>query len=238
MTCLLATALMFEKGQERIRVAFLAVGFWPWSFRIIAREADEGKALKMVLGIYGSPRKAGNTDLMLDAFLKGAEAAGGEIKRLYARGLEIRGCLGCGHCDKAGVCIQKDDMLQVYPLLEQAQGIVVASPIYFYGITAQLKLLVDRAQASYMKRELARKGGKVISEGPKRTGFLLLAGATRGKRLFECSILTVKYFFDALGVRYSGDLCFKEIEERGAIFQHPESLEACRQAGRDFLVNP
>jgi len=192
----------------------------------------------MVLGIYGSPRKAGNTDLMLDAFLEGAEAAGGEINKLYVRELEIRGCLGCGHCDKAGECIQKDDMQIVYPLLERAQRIVVASPIYFYGITAQLKLLVDRAQAPYMKRELARKGGRVESEGPKRKGFLLLAGATRGKRLFECSMLTVKYFFDALGVHPSGELCFKEIEERGAILRDPKAIEACRQAGRDFVTNP
>jgi NAD(P)H-dependent FMN reductase len=191
----------------------------------------------MVVGIYGSPRKAGNTDLMLDAFLKGAEAAGSEINKVYARDLEIRGCLGCGHCDKAGICIQKDDMQRLYPLLEQAPRIVVASPIYFYGITAQLKLLVDRAQAPYMKRELAEKEGKAVTGGSKRKGFLLLAGATRGKRLFECSILTIKYFFDALGVDYSGELCFKEIDERGAVLQHPEAIEQCRMAGRNFVLD-
>ena len=191
----------------------------------------------MVVGIYGSPRKAGNTDLLLDAFLEGAKGAGSEINKVYVRELEIRGCLGCGHCDKAGICIQKDDMQHVYPLLEQAQYIVVASPIYFYGITAQLKLLVDRAQAPYMKHELAAKAGKVVSEGPKRKGFLLLAGATRGKRLFECSVLTVKYFFDAVGVHYSGELCFKEIDERGAILKHPAAIEECHMAGRDFVLN-
>jgi len=190
----------------------------------------------MVAGIYGSPRKRGNTDLMLDAFLAGAEAEGGEIVRVYVRDLDINGCLGCGHCDKAGVCIQKDDMQQVYPLLENAHRIVVASPIYFYGITAQLKLLVDRAQAPYMKRELTRKAGKMVSEGPKPKGFLLLAGATRGKRLFECSILTMKYFFDALGFHYSGELCFKEVDERGAILQYPKAIAECRQAGKDFVV--
>lgn len=191
----------------------------------------------MVVGIYGSPRKAGNTDQMLDAFLEGVEAAGGESKRLYVRDLEIQGCLGCGHCDRAGVCIQKDDMQQVYPLLEEARHIVVASPIYFYGVTAQLKLLVDRAQALYMKREIARKEGKAVVETPSRKGFLLLAGATRGKRLFECSILTIKYFFDALGVAYDGELSFKEIEERGAILQHPQATAECRQAGRDFILS-
>jgi len=189
-----------------------------------------------VIGIYGSPRKAGNTDLMLDAFLGGAEAAGGVVGRIYVRDLEIRGCLGCGHCDKTGTCIQKDDMQQVYPLLEEAQRIVVASPIYFYSVTAQLKLLVDRTQALYMKRELSRKGGDIAREGPKRKGFLLFAGATRGKRLFECSILTMKYFFDALGIHHLGELCFKEVDERRAILQHPEPIEKCRQAGTNFVL--
>jgi NAD(P)H-dependent FMN reductase len=190
-----------------------------------------------VMGIYGSPRKAGNTDLMLDAFLEGAQEAGGEVSRVYVRDLEIRGCLGCGHCDKTGICIQKDDMQQVYPLLEEAQRIVVASPIYFYSVTAQLKLLVDRTQAPYMKRELSRKGGEIAREGSNRNGFLLLAGATRGKRLFECSVLTMKYFFDALGFHYWGELCFKEVDERRAILQHPKAIEECRQAGTNFVAD-
>lgn len=197
---------------------------------------QKGKKLMMVVGIYGSPRKAGNTDQMLDAFLAGAEAAGAVVKRLYVRDLEIRGCLGCGHCDRTGVCVQKDDMQQVYPLLEEAQRVVVASPIYFYGVTAQLKLLVDRAQALYMKREIAEKEGKLVEEQPVRKGFLLLAGATRGKRLFECSILTVRYFYDAVGVHYAGELSFKEIEERGAILQHPQATAECRQAGANFIL--
>jgi NAD(P)H-dependent FMN reductase len=191
----------------------------------------------MVVAIYGSPRKAGNTDLMLDAFLEGAETTGSEIKRFFVRDLDIRGCLGCGYCDRTGACVQKDDMQQVYPSLEATQRIVVASPVYFYGVTGQLKLLVDRAQAPYMKRELARKGGKALTGMPSRQGFLLLAGATRGKRLFECSILTIRYFFEALGVDYAGELSFKEIEERGAILQHSQALAECRRAGRDFALS-
>jgi len=191
----------------------------------------------MVVGIYGSPRKKGNTDLMLDAFLEGAETAGGRIHRLYVRDLKIRGCLGCGHCDRTGTCVQKDEMRGVYRLLEEAQRIVVASPIYFYGVTGQLKLLVDRAQALYMKREIARKEGKADEAMQARKGYVLLAGATRGKRLFECSILTMRYFFDALGVPFAGELSFKELEERGAILQQPQALEKCRRTGRDFMAD-
>lgn len=189
----------------------------------------------LVLGIYGSPRKDGNTDRMLNAFLDGASTRGCSIERVYVRELNIHGCLECGGCDDTGICVQEDDMAQVYPLLEQASHIVVSSPIFFYGITGQLKLLIDRSQAPYMKRESPRKSGADPGNAAIRKGFLLSAGATRGKRLFECAVLCVKYFFDALNTRYVGDLCFREMEGQGAIDRHPTALEECRSAGRAFV---
>lgn len=191
----------------------------------------------LVLGIYGSPRKKGNTDLMLDAFLDGAAGEGAEVERIYVRDLTIQGCLACGYCDEKGVCIQKDAMTGVYPLLDRAERIVVASPVYFYGVTGQLKLLIDRSQACFMKWQMLKKEKGAAVEGPPRKGFLLSAGATKGKRLFECTVLSVRYFFDALNMEYAGDLCFKEIEDKAAISAHPTALEDCRRAGREFVIN-
>jgi len=191
-----------------------------------------------ILGLYGSPRRAGNTDLMMDAFLEGAASSGGTAERVYVRDLNVEGCLGCGHCDARGVCIQKDDMQSLYPLLETVPRLVVASPIYFYGVTGQLKLLIDRSQASFMKQKLTEKDGAASSAdagGPKRSGFLLAAGATRGKRLFECATLTMYYFFEALDVAYGGDLLFREVDEKGAIRDVPKALQDCFEAGRDFM---
>lgn len=196
----------------------------------------------LLVAIYGSPRKNGNTDLMADAFIEGASsAADNRTERIYVRDLDISGCLGCGHCDRSGRCVQKDDMEKVYALLDSADRVVMASPIYFYGLPGQLKLLVDRSQASYMRQELKRKesGFATPSEGQsslsRRKGFLLSAGATRGKRLFECAILTARYFFDALNIAWEGELCFREIEQKGAIAHHPTALDECRKAGRDFM---
>ncbi|MFH1491579.1 MAG: flavodoxin family protein, partial [Pseudomonadota bacterium] len=70
-----------------------------------------------VLGIYGSPRKKGNTDQLLDRALEGAEAEGAEVTRVYARDLKMSGCIECGGCDKTGQCVVKDDMQTVYPLM-------------------------------------------------------------------------------------------------------------------------
>ena len=192
----------------------------------------------MVLGIYGSPRKGGNTDLMLDAFLEGASERVTDIERIYVRDLDIHGCVACGHCDRKGRCIQSDDMNLVYPLMDRATHIVVASPVYFYGVTGQLKLLIDRSQACFMKRELEKKQGKNAAEGTSGSGYLLAAGATKGKRLFECTILTARYFFDALNFNYVGELCLRELDEKGAVLLQPLALEDCRRAGREFVLAP
>lgn len=188
-----------------------------------------------LLAIYGSPRAGGNTDLMLNGFLEGASSIRGvTMERIYVRDLAISGCLGCGFCDTEGICVQEDDMARVYPLFDRADRIVLASPVYFYGIPGQTKLLVDRSQATFMRKMAGKHPRDAFPTG--RQGFFLSAGATRGKRLFECSVLTVKYFFDALGVAYAGELCYREIDEKGAIGAHPTALEDCRRAGREFVA--
>lgn len=189
-----------------------------------------------LLAIFGSPRANGNTDLMLEAFLEGASSVKElGIERIYVRKLTISGCLGCGYCDEKGVCVQTDDMNRVYPLLDSADRVVVATPVYFYSFPGQLKLLIDRTQAPFMRnlKEKEKSGGAERTRD--RKGFLLSAGATRGKRLFECTVLGARYFFDALDIAYSGELCFREVDKKGDIRLHPTALEDCRRAGMEFV---
>ena len=164
----------------------------------------------ILLAIFGSPRKNGNTDLMMDSFLDGAlSAANLELQKIYVRDLRISGCRSCGYCDEHGVCVQQDDMQKVYPFFDTAERIVIASPIYFYGLSGQAKLLVDRSQAAYMRKYKRKAEGHApCNPPPERKGFFLCAGATRGKRLFDGPILTVRYFFDAIGVEYAGEALF------------------------------
>ena len=103
---------------------------------------------KNIVVLSGSPRKDGNTVRLTAAFIAGAEAAGKAIALFRVAGLQIGGCRGCGHCCKnQGVCVQKDDMPPILDALRKADALVLTSPVYYFSITAQLKLAIDRFYA-------------------------------------------------------------------------------------------
>jgi multimeric flavodoxin WrbA len=183
-----------------------------------------------VLGIYGSPRKGGNTDQLLDKALEGAKSTGADVKVIYVRDMRISGCIECGGCDKTGRCVVEDDMQSVYPLLEEADVVFLASPIFFYSLTAQAKALIDRAQAMWAKRHLEQtpEERKVYRRG---RGYLIAVGATRGKNLFEGAQQVARYFFDALNMSYEGGIFFRSLEKKEAVRNNPETLQEAFNLG-------
>ncbi len=187
-----------------------------------------------VLGIYGSPRQGGNTDLLLDQILEGAQAAGAEVESIYARKLKISGCIECGSCDDTGECAVHDDMDTVYPMLQEADVIFLASPNFFYNVTAQVKLLIDRSQAMWSKR-LLEKTPEQRRKYDSGKGYLICVGATKGKNLFVGVELTAKYFFDALDMSYEGGLLLERIEAKGEINKHPGALEQGFNLGKSAV---
>jgi len=176
-----------------------------------------------VLGIAGSARRQGNTRLLLDAFLDEAAKNGRKIETVVPAGLRINPCLGCDKC-LSGECIQKDTMQELYPKLKSADVIVLAAPVYFYGLPSAVKALIDRCQLFF--NQTYRK--KVALREKPGKGAFISCGATKGQRLFDGAILTVKYWFDTLGVEYSGEALFRGVDEAGAILQHAEALEEVR----------
>lgn len=181
-----------------------------------------------ILGIWGSPRKGGNSDLLLQAFLDGAVEGGGEVERLALRELKISPCLEIYHCFKDGTCPIKDDMLPLYDKLLEADVVALASPIFFYSVSAQAKALIDRTQALWSRRYVLKKD----FPGPERQGVLLCTGATHGRLLFVGARLTAKYFFDAINVTYAAEILVRGVDEKGAILNRPEVLEEARLLGR------
>ena len=188
-----------------------------------------------VLGLYGSPRRGGNTELLLEEALKGAEKEGAEVARIYLSDFTITPCKECHGCDNTGNCVILDDMEKIYPKLLEADVVILASPIFFYGVTAWAKALIDRSQALWARKYLI-KDPTLGKKGKKRKGLFISVGATKGQKVFEGAILTVKYFFDVLNAEYVGELLYRGVEAKGDILKHPEALQQAFEAGRRLVL--
>ncbi|HDD35680.1 MAG TPA: flavodoxin family protein [Candidatus Desulfofervidus auxilii] len=184
----------------------------------------------LVLGILGSPRKGGNSELLLSAFLQGAKEAGGEIKIIRVAEKNIFPCIECGKCEEKGLCPIPDDMQEAYTLLKKADLIVLATPVFFCGVTAQLKAFIDRCQTLWIQRYVLN-----IKDEKQHFGFLLTVGASKNKNLFVGVELTAKCFFTSIGAEYKGMLGFKKIETKGDIKHHPTALKKALLKGRKLI---
>jgi len=181
-----------------------------------------------ILGIMGSPRVKGNTDLLLEEALRGARSRQAEVEKLAVDRLKIAPCREYYGCLRDGKCVIRDDMDAIYDKLMEADGIIVASPIFFYSVSAQLKLLIDRCQALWARKYVLKQPPR----RPGRKGAFIAVGATRGERLFEGTVLTIRYFFQAVDVEYAGELLIRGVDKRGEIKEHPDLLNAAYELGR------
>lgn len=180
-----------------------------------------------ILAIMGSPRIKGNTDLLLDEAIKGAESQGAEVEKLIVDKAKIASCIEDYGCEMDGNCTIRDDMDDIYPKLLEADGIIAASPIFFYGVTSQLKALIDRCQALWVRKYVLN----MPMPDSDRKGAFIAVGATTGKKLFDGSVLTVKYFFEAIGVKYVDELLVRGVDKRGEIREHPTVLSDAFELG-------
>jgi multimeric flavodoxin WrbA/protein-tyrosine-phosphatase len=188
-----------------------------------------------VLGINGSPRKNGNTHFLLSAFLSEAEGLGARTRAVRVVDHNIVPCKELIVCERKGFCPIDDDMKhEIYALLRGTDIILLASPVFFYNVTAQLKALIDRCQTLW-----ARKYRLKLTDPARkyRKGFLLATGATQGRNLFEGMKLTAQYFFDAVGAEFSGSLTYRGIEGPKDMSNHPTVLNDVRVAVAQ-LVKP
>jgi multimeric flavodoxin WrbA len=185
-----------------------------------------------VLGIMGSPRRQSNTEILLDRALEGASEAGAEVEKVPISNLKISPCLEIYACFKDGNCTIKDDMQALYDKLVEADHIVFASPIFFYGVTGQAKAVIDRCQALWARRHVLGMGKE---DKRVRRGVFISVGATRGEKLFDGAVLTVKYFFDAVGVTYSRDLLIRGVDNKAQIGEHPTALEDAFRLGQELV---
>ena len=188
-----------------------------------------------VLVFLGSPRKKGNSEILTEKVLEGVMKAGGSPETIRLCDLKISPCISCGGCDKTGKCVVEDDMTPLYDKIITIDKIIVASPIFFYGVTAQTKAFIDRTQALWNRKRLLQKKGDWV-ENPERKGFFISVAATRGSRIFEGAVLTMRYGFDAMGLSYGGDFLVTGPDKRGDMTTYEQKLAEAREAGKNFIL--
>lgn len=170
---------------------------------------------KNVLILSGSPRKGGNSDLLCDEFMRGAEESGNKVEKIFIRDKKIGYCIACDYCKKSnGICALKDDMSEVLEKLHKADVIVMASPVYFYSIDAQMKALIDRCVAQWTKIK-------------NKEFYYIMTAAENSNTVMDCTLECFRGFAECLqGSVEKGVIYGKGFYNAGEVKNSPVMLEA------------
>jgi Multimeric flavodoxin WrbA len=170
---------------------------------------------KKILIVSGSPRKGGNSDVLCDEFLRGALASGNEAEKIFLRSKKVGFCTACYSCrDNGGICAIKDDMAKILAKIEAADVIVLASPVYFYSIDAQMKALIDRCVARWLS----------IND---KEFYYIMTSAEATDRVMDCTLACFRGLAACLeGAVEKGVIYGKGVYEKGEIKQTPFMQQA------------
>ena len=186
-----------------------------------------------ILGIAGSPRRGGNTDLLLAKAIRGAESSGAKAKTIVLCQLDIAPCDHSDDCLVAGDCSIQDDMQMVYRELERADRIVLASPIHFMGVTAQTKAMIDRCQALWARKYKLKV--PPLGDERERQGLFISVGGRSKANQFGSALATIKSLFITLNITYADELLFPGIDKKGVIARHSDALKQAFLAGQRLV---
>ncbi len=162
-----------------------------------------------VLGVDASPRRNANTETLLDCALKGARGKGVRTEKVVLNLLRIKPCQACARCSETAVCYIKDDMQALLKKLKTCDALIIASPVYFGTVTAQLKIMIDRCQPAWIEKYIL---GKRFPK--KRRGMFISVSNYNNKNFFRNSKEIISILFAVLGIGLSSELCIPCLENR------------------------
>ena len=175
-----------------------------------------------ILGISGSPRRHGNTEALMDRALEGAAQAGAVVEKIVLNELCLKPCQECGGCGNKGVCVIKDDMRLIHKKVSESDGLIIASPIYFGSVTAQVKIMIDRFQPYWIRKYILKKP---VSKKKDRKGIFLCAAGSDRRAFFRNAESIINIFFITLNIRYFGGIFCGGIEKAGEIKKKKSILQ-------------
>lgn len=171
--------------------------------------------------------------MLLDAALNAAQEKGEEVEKVRLCELDFEACRECHGCDKTGECTVDDDMQKIYPKLIEADRIFLASPIFFMGVSAQTKAMIDRCQCIWVRKY---KLNQTIGKGREhRKGLFMAVGGSSNTEKFIAPIKVIRAVFATLDVTYEKELLVAGVDEKGAISKHPSALEDARRIGGEIV---
>lgn len=181
-----------------------------------------------IVGICGSPRKSGNSDILLDEFLKYFEGKA-KIKKFFLNSLKFIPCQECENIRKDGRCKINDDMQNIYDEIESSDIVVVASPVFFGSISAQLKMMIDRFQCQWLGINIFR-----TFKPKKKKGIFICVEASQRDDFIENARSIVKNFFKTINAEYFDELICKGVDEKGKIMEKKECFEKIKEICKKF----
>ncbi len=188
---------------------------------------------KKIVGILGSPRRGGNTEILLDTALEAAKNKGADVKKFILNELNFSPCQECKKIKKNGACLVKDDWQKVYAEIKKSDGIIVASPIFFGSISAQTKMFIDRFQCLWLAKNVFR----TYKTKKRRVGALICVEASDRKDFFENAKSIVKNLFVTIDVDYKSELFCSGIDSKGAVNKKPGCLKKASEIGARIAVS-
>jgi multimeric flavodoxin WrbA len=183
----------------------------------------------VVLGIMGSPHAHGNTATLLDAFMNGAKDAGAETIMFDATRMDISGCNACNECRDTGMCVIQDEMQKIYDAIQRADILVLATPLYFSGMSSQLKAVIDRCQSLWHK-------ARNEQDHQGKYGYLLAVGAM-DKANFRNVLSEVRSFYIGVGISFQGDITVPGVESEGDMLSHKTDLDSAYKMGQVAVLS-
>jgi multimeric flavodoxin WrbA len=190
-----------------------------------------------VLGISTSPRANGNSDLLLREALRGASAGGAQTQYLALRDAPMAPCQACNACFVAGACRIQDSFQDILAHLIDTDRLIFATPVHFATVCAQAKALIDRCQCLWARKYVLKQ--PVYPGSPRdRRAMVIAVGGTKGKKMFQCIQLIMKYWLAALDMTYVGNLFVNQVDEAGAILRRPKAMEEAFRLGQQLVTAP
>ena len=182
-----------------------------------------------VLGISGSPRKEGNSDILLDKALEGAKANGAEVEKIILNDLNIAPIQEeeYENVTKEGFSVVDDDMSMIFKKMKEADAIIIASPVFFGSLSAQTKTMIDRFQCVWWATEVLKK--EVFPK--KRKGAFLCIEATMREDFFQNARSIIRHFFATINVEYKEELFCPGLDKKGKVLERPDYLEKAFDIG-------